>query len=331
MDCFGRGSNGIRLEHGADPEDDTRVICLDIDQCSIFGDDTFDILRVLRLVGQLRGEPYSSDVLLQIGKHLVNPAMIEAVGRINRLFPHILVLFYTAKAAIVERLALHENEALAPLFIDEHNVYFHPATGPTINHMYLYNQAEGCYAAKGEPLPPSKQEVFAADLERLGLVTWAASLALGLPYAAAVYITAECNKNLNKITSLLNVPFSRTWLFDDKAQEHAAPRPPIEMHMIPVQPFDYSLIPLPRAKALNELLEHHAPLHVLDQSTILQLTQATPAYPESHLSFRAEEGEAVWNVAGNAQKYGIDHAMVQPWDIAPILSCSRNSMKKKQK
>ena len=80
---------------------DTKLICLDIDQCSIVGEDTNDILRIIGDKSAAQHDTPESRRLVEVAECLVNPHMKHAVNKLRRNDPRTYIVFYTSKAGIV--------------------------------------------------------------------------------------------------------------------------------------------------------------------------------------------------------------------------------------
>jgi hypothetical protein len=76
------------------------VIALDIDECSVIGADTYDILCLIKNMIKMFQTETSQAHLLDIAKNLINPKMIEAVNKIRMYVPHPFVVFYTRKGGV---------------------------------------------------------------------------------------------------------------------------------------------------------------------------------------------------------------------------------------
>ena len=76
-----------------------RVIFMDIDQCTIIGEDTNDLLRSLyRLFADIKSDEEKKARLLELAKLLVNRSMVQAMEAIRARVPDVHVVFYTKKA-----------------------------------------------------------------------------------------------------------------------------------------------------------------------------------------------------------------------------------------
>ena len=134
-------------------------------------------------------------------------------------------------------------------------------------------------------------------LDRLGLVTWAASLVLELPYAASVYVTAE-NKNLQRIAAHLGISPEQCYLFDDKAKEHAANlRDPDQTsaakNIMEVTKYNFQTMDPGQKAKLMSLLQEHFPRQTLSKTNprlFKQASQPAPGWPSDRLVLDGQTG-----------------------------------------
>lgn len=217
-----------------------RVIALDIDQCSILGNDTNDILQIISMMTNCFQDEDKEKDVHSVLELLINPQMLVAIQEITRQTgqePYIV--FYTMKSGIVT--CCNASESQKQILVD-HDLSLDSGTiafkrgelGEGLE--YLYNQL-------GDATLPEcdRQSLVYTLLCRLGIVTWWVSRALGLRYAAPVYLTCK-NKNLESISRHLGVDLGQVFLFDDRANEHAAELGLSEgdAHMITTPPFNLS-------------------------------------------------------------------------------------------
>jgi hypothetical protein len=236
----------------------TIVIALDIDQASIVGEDTYDILR---LIYNRQADGFSGvdqDKLLEIVKLLVNPCLIEAINQIRaETETPIHVVVYTAKGDIV-RLLQSEWGFLVPYVEagDNETVCFESDT-LAAGYQYLSKQ--------GNPKA-------AVALDRLGLVCLGIATVLDLGYLPSVYVTTSVRgKDLTLIARHMHVDPEFVYLFDDRSSEHIdkiidrdpAQAPYAAEHMIPVNPFNFRTMDPAQSFKLETQLEDSFPLNGL--------------------------------------------------------------------
>lgn len=212
------------------------VIALDIDQCSLIGNDT-DGLRTAIAASHIA----SDDVALALMARLVNPRMCEAVSQLKKQNYQNFV-FYTGKALIAR--GLHGHAPPGMWLPTGDTIRF--AAGP-LTREYLCHQV---------PSP-----VVREDLLGLGLVTWAMSVLLGFPMSAGVYVADEC-----KSTAMLakDLGVDRVVLFDDQAHTYARElgcETPRDANMVAVKPYTYSCLTKPHAMELEAFLSAHCQVH----------------------------------------------------------------------
>ena len=309
---------------------EANVIFLDIDQCSAFGEDTFDILRIANYTEHLvHSEPkyITTKKIFDIATLLLNPRMIEAITQIRRAVPNTLIYFYTAKAGILTRFLAPFYHHISSLYLDPANIRFH-AMGPIENTTltYLYDQVRELTEGLGdEGLKPTLK----AQLDRVGVITWAASVVLGLPYAAPVIITADAAKDLRKISGYLGIPFERTWLYDDKAARHATALglTENEAHMTPVTPFNFESMPIPQAATLDAVLSETVPLQPIRNhpgSAQFFRQVSMPPRPELRKEY-AVDPRGEWAVADNAVEFNARPPWLPPWHTQKFMLEGRAS------
>ena len=320
------------------------VIALDIDQCSALGEDTFDILRIVQHLTDFFNEPRSRAKILEVARLLINPEMINAVNQLKQEFPDIqpYILFFTAKSSIVDLFnpvtpANPIPNANAQL-LNDHGFFVSGTGGLDIMKFsagnlfdgwtYLYKQIQ---TRLSDALPPewAPQDSNEYDeMAKLGLLTWAASLVLGLPYSAPVYIT-KIGKDLSIIRRDLQIEDPRKIiLFDDKAGEHAENlgMSLAEARMIQVQQFRYETMTPPRAEQLIQYLRQHFPItqefvqeHSGKKGLIEQTSKPTVQWPFPRLALQnttPEGGPLMYNWRS---KVGIAGKIpVQPWALGLV-------------
>ena len=161
----------------------------------------------------------------------------------------------------------------------------------------------------------TKSELLNIELERLGLVTWAATVALGLPCIPAVLVT-EGDKDLNLIASSLGFDPELCFLFDDKGEHHISTMGDTyyaRVHVIPVQPFNFKTMGLEQAERLRCTLEEHFPVDgiKLNYRPLFRSICADRTWPLENRSITVDEK---WKVSyPNGEP-------VRPWAVDRILA-----------
>lgn len=225
-----------------------RVIALDIDECSVIGADTYDILRLVQKLTDNFQNETSQAHLLDIARNLINPNMIQAVNHIRKSTPHPFVVFYTLKGGILRFFTGNTDERIRYQnsgILNEQGTLLHFRSGDVIRERwaYLNNQIRRVLHDLPQSLvTPLHEDRKCLELYRIGILTWAASIALGLSYSAPVFITS-IGKNMDLIESILfNEQVKKSFLFDDKAGEHASNlQSSLEVsRMIEVEPYTHS-------------------------------------------------------------------------------------------
>lgn len=158
-------------------------------------------------------------------------------------------------------------------------------------------------------------DVIKPELDRIGLVTWAASYMLGLPYAAGVFIT-DAKKNIADIAGHLGVNPMNAYLFDDKADEYISymgSTPYAEEHIIKVPVFDFTTMSKTQSDALENHLECHYPLDSFDEMhpDLYMSICGDPSWPSEHWCM-TEACE--WHIGKEPD------ATAERWDLRKILS-----------
>lgn len=311
---------------------DRRVIALDIDQCSALGEDTNDILRIISALTQgfnARG-CFTSKQLITITHDLINPSMIDAVYKIRAASLNPYVVFYTSKSAIVN---LFGPDNVAPKYMHslEHGGFFHDRSLDLIRFLsgnieegwdYLYRQLLNLNGESGSPWASPNSKIC-LELRRVGLITWVASLILGLSYAAPVYITRS-KKNLEFIRQHLRIPDAdQVYLFDDKGAQHAAKLglTPGQARIIAIPPFSTLQMTHDAASRLHENLTKYFPIHPMFGTRFAALhkdasTEVKDHWPAHNLVLsKGAPIEWLSNVP-----YALSEGQVQqPWDISSVV------------
>ena len=268
----------------------SKVIALDLDQCSVIGEDTNDILQIVADKSAAITDSSGSGALLNLVKGLVNPRMVQAVREIRKIYPQAYFVFYTSKGAVVRYTDLAKAYISQYVYSRDKTLRFHPVESIIhSSYKYLYEQV-------GPHLPAGFDSgKIKAELERVGLVTWAASLAMGLPYAAGVYITGE-GKDLQFIADDLHVSIDQCFLFDDKGDEYAMSlgdpmRQGRARNIITVPKFNFMTINAEHAEELRAYLQTHfdrTGLPSTNASLFRQASTSDPHWPASNLSLNPQ-------------------------------------------
>jgi hypothetical protein len=308
----------------ADPSG--RVIALDIDECSAIGSDTYDILRIIQQMTQNFQNQAAHAHLLDIARNLINPKMIEMVNKVRMYVPHPLVVFYTQKSRVLRFFTANWEEQQrfqSAGMVDKWGevLHFHSGNLLTEKWDYLNNQVRALLADMPERLATQLSQDRSIEMHRIGILTWAASIALGLPYAAPVFVTAR-GKDMDLIESLVfnePTPLGKSFLFDDKATEHAQKlsRSLEEARMIAVAPYTHSLQSEANATELFAKLNAYFGITPERRETHAQILKSA-AFPERN-----------WPASNLVIAPGLDHweqhaeaftRQPQPdWDASRVL------------
>ena len=269
--------------------DDCVVVAIDIDNTAAFGNDTNQILSMVTKISNDLNEDLNTNIMsdvYDVAKLLINPKMLKAIDDIrhNRKIPYIM--FYTQKEKIVSlfcedesvRECLYENGFFSHGQL--HTLKFKPGSIIQSWH-YLYDQVyEKCEEIR-EIL--DSEPKYKDYLTRLAIITWAASVALKMPYSAPVFITSGV-KTMQILARELGFPFTRDgvydvskiYLFDDLANRHAiyynsafiqgeiTEADTMEKckkeHMILVDPYNLRTMQRDTARALFDALNKNFPI-----------------------------------------------------------------------
>jgi len=245
-----------------------RLIALDIDQCSAFGEDTNDIMQIIsRMTKGL--DPFYENArhLIDIAELLINPRMIEAVTQIRSQAPDNYIVFYTSKEGIVNSFIRrfdpqpphYEVLKSSGLLVEDDDDTLKFKAGNLLDRWeYLYNQLP-----KIEEMPwLDTSSAHCEGLRRVAILTWVASKMLGLPYAAPVYITRG-DKDMRIICEDLGIhDVNKSVLFDDRAVDHAQKLglSLAEARMVPVTPHGTKNTSKEVLRELYDTLQRHFPI-----------------------------------------------------------------------
>jgi hypothetical protein len=231
---------------------------------------------------------------------------------------NIYVVFYTSKANVVNFFSFPEVDRSTRarlgqrgFFVHQHLMKFNSGQWRE-GWDYLYKQV----AAEISCSPDSRQ---CTELRRVGLLTWAASYLLDLPYSAAVYITRS-EKNLRFIEGDLHVDHSKVYLFDDKADSHAATigETPAIAHMIQTPVYNTPMQSIETARALHRALEKYfniPPDFVKTyRSLAIQASRPDPNWSQDRVALHT--GGRAW--LSHEQDAGT--IPYQPWDVSLVIA-----------
>lgn len=295
-----------------------RVIALDIDECSVLGNDTNDILQIIALMTEGFHTAEKKEDVQAVLDLLINPQMVVAIREIRRqtaLSPYIV--FYTMKSGIVTCCTSTESQKRIildqGLSLDSQD----PITTIAFNSAdmaegfeYLYNQIGDATLDES-----NRQSLAYTLLCRLGIVTWGISRALGLAYAAPVYLTCK-GKNMDRISKHLGVPFAQAFLFDDRAKDHAAELNLHEnqAHMITTPPFHLSEN---SAQQLYEILISRFPM-----TDSFREDYPTVVKYASHMTMEMPLDPVTkdWKLYSVAEHPNDGSISEQPWDLDLVLA-----------
>ena len=277
----------------------TLCLLLDIDQCSIVGGDTNDILQIVMTMHA----DASRDALENLALKVVSKWMVQAVKAILAEHPNTHIMYYTKKANTISIMRRYGKSTL-PYICGNHTIFFDCGSVEQ-GHKYISAQY------------PSNRPWVVNELDRLGLVTWAGAAALGLDYLPAVIVT-EMPKDVERIATVLGVDKERVFLFDDRAEEHIAEigTQYAEKHIIPVQPFDFTTICEEQARDLLAVLNEHFPVKGIkeEQPQLFQGIMNDPAWPLENRSLNENEE---WVV-----RYPGGQTIMKSWTIDCVLKAA---------
>ena len=235
---------------------DKCLVALDIDE-TIAPNDGGDIPRIIAAC--THGFTTISDrpALDKLAMLLINPRMVEAIVELRRRTTReVVIVFYSMKAKIANMMAL--EHPYTELTLTDQTVFFEHMP-INIGFTYLSQQAYECGYDNSETYH---------ELDRVGLLTWAMSYMLGLPYAAGGFITAG-KKDINRIAEMFGFDPYRAYLFDDKAPEHIAAMdntPYANQHIIQVPAYNFVTMPDSKSVALEHHLKRHYPIAGFDSA-----------------------------------------------------------------
>ena len=273
------------------------VIFLDIDQCSVIGEDTNDIFRLLLTIfGDIEAMKLK---LKEVAKLMVNKWMVRAVRTIIERVGNVHIVFYTQKANALTQMRL----AGVPLpLIASDTIYFHEGTR---------EQGFSFVGAQSE-IPTERLQ---REFDRLGLVAHGVAEMLGLTYTPGLIVT-EGSKNVEKMATILGVDPAKVYLFDDKAEKHIGilgGTPYAKEHIIPVQQFNFKTVCEQQAKHLREILQTEFSVKGIKENypALYKQVQGDPMWPVYNRCISTDEE---WVVS-----YPSTEPALGPWAIDSIL------------
>ena len=280
---------------------ETYIALLDVDQTSVLCNDTYNILLI---VAEYTRAFTTGDraALEKLAMMLVNPRMVEAIVELRRRTKRdIMVVFYTMKWKITEMMIT--QSAVSAIIANNTHVSFDPMPIDT-GFTYLSQHAEEYDCTSSQ----IKQE-----LDRVGLLTWAMSYMLGLPYAAGGFITSG-KKDLKFVSSYFRVDQSHVYLFDDKAPEHIAgmdSTPYAYKHIVQVPDYNFVTMSKSKSDALEHHLTRHYPLAGFDSAYKGHYDSICndPSWPSENWCITAA---CEWHLAKRRND------TTQPWDLSNV-------------
>lgn len=317
------------ISRNAGPSNRSILVALDIDQCSCLGEDTNDILRILAAITAnfSRSRVSLSDVKA-VADQLINPALVSAIRKIKDRGFKPYIVFYTAKARIVNLFCDNTNlrnvMRRKGVLIDNDDTLVFKPVNVLANFDYLYDQIKDFQHV----LLHAGGEIH-RELRRLAILTWVASIHLELPYLASVYITRTL-KDMHKIADHLRIPFQNTILFDDRAESHAdrLGTSLAMAHMVPVVPFDTREMTRPHAAHLHETLSSRFPIPPDFAKThgelVRDATVASRTWPEHRLALG--DLPLGWNSRWALYARSEDEGQPWPLDNAVLTAGGRSAM-----
>lgn len=297
-------------------EDKRVVLALDLDQCSFCGEDGCDILNA---IGRLTdGFTTKKSLIMDVAKQLVNPNLKPAFENLKKRHLDPLVVVYTAKGSLVQAVSSFFYQAGVKnpaMKMDYANLKFEMEEITSSSFKYLNKQIDAV-------LPPGIEstENIKTNMDRLGIVTFAIALVLGLPYAPAVFVT-NAPKDLKVISKGMGVPVDQIYLLDDKAEEHAGKMGVSleEAHMIIVPKYNLSTFDDERGRRLQESLKTYFPIETskFDAGFTRMVTYAGENAPYGMRSIaRGPEG-LDWDLSNRSEKPITDPSVGYPMSRVP--------------
>jgi hypothetical protein len=206
--------------------------------------------------------------------------------------------------------------------LNEQGTLLHFRSGDVIHEKwaYLNNQIRRVLHDLPHSLvTPLHEDRKCLELYRIGILTWAASIALGLSYSAPVFITS-IGKNMDLIESILfNEQVKKSFLFDDKAGEHASNlQSSLEVsRMIEVEPYTHSCQSEANANELFTKLNAYFPItdsrRAAHLAALRMSSQAARDWPAKNLVIAPDQHS--W--AQHTDSFTREPQ--QPWDYSRVI------------
>ena len=274
------------------------ILLLDIDQTSFLGEDTNDLLRaIFHLFWKQLEDRSKEPALLEVGRLLVNPRLVEAFREITKEIADVHVMLYTNKGTIQPRMR-------------EWGVPVPSITAETMR--FQEGRVEEGYQYICGQLPLGNNVKAKHEFGRLGLVSWAVADTLGLGYLPSVLVNATPFKNLPQMSTVLEVGEDKMFLFDDKAVQHQTlfaaatgqGRDYVDKHILPVDKFNFTSIGAKQAESLKAVLDENFPLKGLKRKCfpLYQQIVLDPTWPEENRCITRDE------------QWVVRHAHVMTWE-----------------
>ena len=298
-----------------------KVLLLDLDKCSVMGDDTNDTLR-LALTAVAEGRPDDGS-LLRLARQLVNPTVYSLVPQYERKYGCMpFVMLYTAKGSLLN-LLVKASGGRAPLvkaniLNQQGNRMFFEPCDQDAGYQYLTHQLSVFVEN------PTVFKAMALKLAPVGLVGAAIADVMGLPYLPGVVVTSTYKDVRLLAEEVLHVDPEQCLLIDDSAVRHVndyniwhrdEKRTVGESRMLPVAEYHTQHLSDQALHGVNASLDRLCPLPMIkDKIPVLhgQITKATHDWPEHKLLARPDG--VTYAVGESARRDGLDQAYAE-WAV----------------
>ena len=235
------------------------VFMLDLDKCTLFGNDGNDLGIALQWMDR------GYDEVLDLYRLLVNPCVARTYQFLLSQYKAVRVVIYTMRATFLLYRSCF-RDAIVPLqwhpeWHRDGQLYLPP-------HVRDADEVLASYSADGIPLLPEELVDLRKSVERLMAAREAVREALGLDAPPPVVVTAT-PKDVEATARRLGHPPGHAYLWDDNPRLRGSPR------VVAVPPYD-RLAP-PQARALGAFLDARLPAESLDADLVDFMLGADPA------------------------------------------------------
>ena len=310
-----------RVARRTDPEqilqsvrDDNRIVlALDLDQCSCIGEDSCDILNTIHKLSN--GFTENKAGLVDVVMKIINPSLKPSFDTFRKRHLDPLIVIYTTKGSVVEKILQYcRSMRLFPKVLMNFDNLKFEMTDIFKTFKYISSQLKESLP-EGQMLRPDIE----ASLDKIGIVSWAIALVLGLPYSPTVFVT-NTDKNLEVISRGLNVPLDQIFLLDDKAEEYARKlgKFPVDAHMITVPRYNFSTLPLEHGIQLQTSLRKQFPMdeRALGPAYVNMVNYTSKPGERAPFGMqsisRHPDGVLDWNLSHLSKMSVIDHEVGYP-------------------